>query len=112
MSEIHGHAAKEKSVEIVSYRLRVRLTVPKFKPRALPAPEAPPAPATAKGMRRVFFTAETATETAIYDRDRLAVGATIAGPAMVEQFDATTAVPPGWRASVDGYSNLILERQS
>ena len=34
-----------------------------------------------------------------------------AGPAIVEQFDATTVVPPGWQASVDRYGNLILERK-
>ena len=33
-----------------------------------------------------------------------------AGPAIVEQFDATTVVPPGWHAAVDRYGNLILER--
>ena len=47
----------------------------------------------------------------IYDRDRLTVGAAFAGPAIVEQFDATTVVPPGWHASVDRFGNLILERK-
>ena len=110
---IHGHAAKEKSVELVSYRLRVRVSVPKFSPRALEArPSAPPPAEAIKGMRRVFFTAEQPTETTIYDRDRLAVGAAFAGPAIVEQFDATSVVPPGWNASVDRYGNLILERRN
>jgi N-methylhydantoinase A len=108
---IHGHAAKEKGVEIVSYRLRVRVTVPKFSPRALDArPVAPPAPAAIKAQRRVFFAADVPTDTTIYDRDRLDVGASFAGPAIVEQFDATTVVPPAWRACVDRYGNLILER--
>jgi len=34
---------------------------------------------------------------------------TIAGPAIVEQFDATTVIPSGWSGRVDGYRNLILE---
>jgi len=108
---IHGHAAKEKSVEVVSYRLRVRVDVPKFSPQALPARplSAPPADAI-KGRRRVFFAADQSTETTIYDRERLAVGAAFAGPAIVEQFDATTVVPANWHASVDRYGNLILER--
>jgi N-methylhydantoinase A len=109
---IHGHAAKEKSVELVSYRLRVRVGVPKFSPQAQESrpPAAPPAE-TIKGTRSVFFTSDKATATAIYDRTRLAVGATFAGPAIVEQFDATSVVPPGWNASVDRYGNLILERK-
>ncbi|MGD0023198.1 MAG: hydantoinase/oxoprolinase family protein [Xanthobacteraceae bacterium] len=109
---IHGHAAKEKAVEVVSYRLRVRVSVPKYAPQALPAraPSSPP-PASIKGTRRVLFDAGNAIETAIYDRDRLAVGVTFAGPAVVEQFDATTVVPLGWHAFVDRYGNLILERR-
>jgi N-methylhydantoinase A len=112
-AKIHGHAAKEKGVEVVSYRLRVRLDVPKFKPQALPArPPSQPAPDAIKGKRRVFFAAEKPSETTIYDRDRLVVGANFAGPAIVEQFDATTVVPPGWQASVDRHGNLILERKA
>ena len=110
---IHGHAAKEKGVELVSYRLRVRVSVPKFSPHALEVRPASLPPADAiKGNRNVFFAADAAADTTIYDRDRLEVGATFAGPAIVEQFDATTVVPPGWRASVDRYGNLILERSA
>jgi N-methylhydantoinase A len=110
---IHGHAAKEKGVEIVSYRLRVRVNVPKFSPRALDVrPAAPPAPAAIKGRRRVFFAADAPTDTAIYDRDRLDVGADFAGPAIIEQFDATTVVPHAWSACVDRYGDLILDRKN
>ena len=48
--------------------------------------------------------------TAIYERDRLDVGTTLEGPSIVEQFDATTVIPPGWCAVVDGYRNLILSK--
>ena len=110
-ARVHGHAAKEKSVEVVSYRLRVRVSVPKYAPRALPSrPSSPPPSSAAKGTRCVFFDAVKAIETAIFDRARLDVGVTFKGPAIVEQFDATTVVPPGWRAFVDRYSNLILEQ--
>jgi len=110
-AKIHGHAAKEKSVEVVSYRLRVRVNVPKFSAHALPpcAPSPPPKEAV-KATRRVHFDAGKPLETVIYDRDRLSVGASFAGPAIVEQFDATTVVPPGWHAAADCYGNLVLER--
>ncbi len=49
-------------------------------------------------------------EATLYERDRLDVGAAIEGPAIVEQFDATTVIPPLWRARIDGSRNLILER--
>jgi N-methylhydantoinase A len=36
---------------------------------------------------------------------------TLAGPAIIEQFDATTVIPALWRAEVDRYRNLILTRR-
>ena len=45
----------------------------------------------------------------VYDRDRLAAGNRIAGPAIVEQMDATTVILPGMTARVEPYLNLILE---
>ena len=109
-AQLHGHAAAEKSVEVVSYRLRVRVTVPRYEPT--PPIDAPPhdAPATSvTGTRKVYFDGETAHETKVFDRDGLDAGARMDGPAIIEQFDATTIVPPGWTANVDGDLNLILE---
>ena len=110
-AQIHGHAAKEKPVEVVSYRLRVRVEVPKYQPISEPAAATPAdAKTAAKGSREVYFDGRTATRATLYERDKLAVGAAVQGPAIVEQFDATTVIPPGWRARVDHYRNLILER--
>ena len=46
--------------------------------------------------------------TSFYRRSGLRPGHRIEGPAIVEQSDTTTAIPPGWRARVDRYSNLRL----
>lgn len=111
-ARIHGHAASEKGVELVSYRVRLRVSVPKFEPQPAAAHASAPAPAPAaatKGTRRVFFVSQESIETEIIDREKLPVGATFAGPAIVEQFDATTVVPPGWAARVDRFHNLALE---
>ena len=51
-------------------------------------------------------------ETAFYQRDALPAEASFAGPAVVVQRDATTLVPPGWRASVARNGNIILERET
>jgi 5-oxoprolinase (ATP-hydrolysing) len=48
--------------------------------------------------------------TPLYDRDALARGAAVSGPAIVQEANATTIVEPGWRATVDAQRNLILER--
>ena len=108
-AQIHGHAAKERPVEVVSYRLRVRVDVPKYQPKQDALPKAQPAIA-AKGTRKVHFGGKSAVEATLYERDKLGVGALVSGPAIVEQFDATTVIPAGWSGRVDGYRNLILER--
>src|SRR5439155_25513266 len=109
-AQIHGHAARERPVEGVSYRLRVRVTVPKYEPRAEPQPVSPrSAEIAVKGRRRIHFGANSSVEATLYERDRLDIGMTIAGSAIVEQFDATTVIPAGWRGRVDACRNLILE---
>ena len=69
-----------------------------------------------KGTRRIHFgatsSAEAMLEAMLYERDRLDIGMIVAGPAIVEQSDATTVIPAGWSSRVDGYRNLILERKS
>ena len=49
-----------------------------------------------------------ALQTPVFQRERLDVGATFAGPAIVDQLDATTVVPPGFSARVDEYRNLVI----
>jgi N-methylhydantoinase A len=108
-AQYHGHAARERPVEIVSYRLRVRVAAPKYRPAAVRV-RACAAPASAvKGMRPVYFDARRAVRAVLYERGRLPPGARLQGPAIVEQFDATTAVPPGWSGAVDGLGNLVLQ---
>ncbi len=110
-AQIHGHAARERPVELVSYRLRARVIVPKYKPEPEAPPAAPRATETAiKGRRRIHLADKSSLHAILYERDQLEIGATIHGPAIVEQLDATTVIPPGWSGSVDAFRNLILRR--
>jgi N-methylhydantoinase A len=49
------------------------------------------------------------TAVPVYDRERLRAGNRFAGPAIVEQMDATTVILPGMSAHVEPYMNLMLE---
>jgi N-methylhydantoinase A len=42
---------------------------------------------------------------------RLPLDAKLAGPAVIEQLDATTVVAPGDRAQLDPWGNLVIEVQ-
>lgn len=47
-------------------------------------------------------------ETLHYDRDLLAVGARIDGPAIIRQYDTTTVLLPDHYAEVDEHGNLMI----
>src|SRR6185436_6979155 len=71
-AQIHGHAARERPVELVSYRVRVRVPVPKYQAREEKAPPSPrPLAEAAKGRRTVHFDGKTSAEATLYERDRL-----------------------------------------
>ena len=50
------------------------------------------------------------TQCPVFDRTRLAAGNEIAGPAIVEQYDSTTVVNPGWHGRLDEWGSLVLTR--
>ncbi len=106
-----GHAAPEAPVEVVSYRLTAWGRVPR-----VPLPQLPPAREPVAGAvkeRRAVYLLEFGryVDCPVYDRARLAPGHAFAGPAVVEQLDATTVVYPGQQATVDSTGNLLIRTQ-
>jgi N-methylhydantoinase A len=49
-------------------------------------------------------------ETPVYDREAVAAGLAVDGPAVFEGAESTVVVPPDWRAGVDERGTLRLER--
>jgi N-methylhydantoinase A len=100
-------------VEIVTLRLTVTVR------RRVPPPEPPrsgrgPARMALTEKRKVWFPETGFVETPVYDRERLPAPGRIAGPAIIEQMDTTTVVPPGARVVNDrlGYLHMELPVQS
>ncbi|MFC3711704.1 hydantoinase B/oxoprolinase family protein [Sphingoaurantiacus capsulatus] len=54
--------------------------------------------------------AGTGHSTPVYERARLGAGAIVDGPAIITDASSTTIIEPGWRASVDPFGNLMLDR--
>jgi N-methylhydantoinase A len=104
--EIYGYGAEEEQVELVNVRLRAIGEIPKPQLRNwVPSRELAPS------ERRVYFeVSDSWLDTPIYDRRSLAAGGALEGPAIIEQYDSTTVVYPGWRADVDEYGILNLRR--
>jgi N-methylhydantoinase A len=104
----YGHAMRERAVEVVNLRLQAIGKVEK--------PILEPEPVGAPGdQRKSLWDAPKPLQTkngfTFYDRESLPPGAQLESPALVFQLDSTVYVAPGWSAYVDGYRNLILERQ-
>lgn len=105
----YGFAARGEALEIVTARVIAlgRTT----KPDLLAAPAAAASAPTSEALleTRSVWTAGTFAPTPIYARARLQTGNTLDGPAVIEQYDTTTYLAPGWRAHVDVFGNLIAQ---
>jgi N-methylhydantoinase A len=100
----YGHASERDRVELVN--LRVTGHVRSQADRRFRPP--PPAASGASGIRSCWFGPATgALPTPVLSRADLAKGART-GPLVVEEYDATCVVPPGWGATVDTLGNIVL----
>ncbi len=61
--------------------------------------------------RKVWFPETGFVTTPVYDREKLPVNARLSGPAIVEQMDTTTVVPPRAKVRNDklGYLHIEVE---
>ena len=100
----YGYARTEHPVETHSAWVSVEVDLQPL--RLPPAPRASGRPEPA-AVRQVYF-AGRRFETPVFHRGALAAGATLTGPAIVEQLDATTALWPGQPLAVDRRGQLLL----
>ena len=103
--QLYTYALNDAPVEIVTLRVAAAGRVRRFTVPSLPRRRAARPPQT---RRRVYFSGAGWKACPCIDREALGVGAVVAGPAIVEQLDATTVVPPGLRATVDRVGNLVI----
>jgi N-methylhydantoinase A/oxoprolinase/acetone carboxylase beta subunit len=100
------HLPRGMPVELLSWRLTARGPRPPVALARSANGQASHASAR-KGSRPAYFL-NAFVETAVYDRYALVPGIEIAGPAIVEERESTTVVPPDMRASVDPFLNLVI----
>jgi N-methylhydantoinase A len=101
----YGYANPGEPVEVVTWKLTAVAGAPRV---TLPKAAAPGGRAR-KGTRRAWFPeAGGWIDCPVWDRYRLAAGTTLEGPAIVEERESTTVLPPGLAASVDEFANLLV----
>ena len=104
----YGRDIREVPVETVSWRLNVSGPRPKLDVEwpshairgSVPVP---------KGEREVYFLdAQQPLPCPVYERVALAIGTQFVGPAVVEDHESTSIVPPGASATVDDAQMLVI----
>jgi len=108
-----GHSDPHLPVEFVNLRVFGKYALPKEQKagEASGAESDSTGLSVRKGTRPVYFVESNGfVETPIYDRQSLFADSQLVGPAVVEQMDTTTVIPPGTTASVDAPTGNIVIR--
>jgi len=99
----------ELPIEVVTWRLTVAgpdPEVPGWRLAVAPGGDAP-----APKVRRDVYLRGGFRTVPVYDRERLAAGTRIEGPAIVEERESTIVVTPGFDLGVDDAFNVVLLRR-
>ncbi|RVT91600.1 hydantoinase/oxoprolinase family protein [Rhodovarius crocodyli] len=96
-------------VEIMSFAVTVSTLVEEAEPVA--APEAAPAPKPIRHQQVRDTATGEVRDWAIYNREEMAPGCKIAGPAIIAEDETSTLVGPGWTCAVDGLGYLELVKE-
>jgi N-methylhydantoinase A len=107
-AEVYGYVDEAADLEILDVRATAIGVTPKPKLEQVRARAWAGAGAPATGERRIFFDGR-ACVAKVFDRSGLRPDVLIEGPAVVEQYDTTVFITPGFTATVDGFGNLIGE---
>jgi N-methylhydantoinase A len=109
----YGHVFAHSPIEIVNVRLTGIGAMPKIAPPQVAA-QGELADALVKTAPCMFRVQGELVriDTPFYQRQGLALGATLEGPAVVVQKDTTTVAPPGTHLTTDAGGNLIIRIRS
>ena len=106
----YAHRAEKEPVAIVSIRAVAKVPTPDAH-RVVAPPDASASVGPAV-IRQVYFGPQLGTQdTRILRRGEL-VGRVLDGPLIVEEYDSTCVVPPGARATVDEWNNVVILLES
>jgi N-methylhydantoinase A len=106
-AQTYGHDNRAEPVQFVSLRLAAIGLIPPLTIRQQPAPAGTP---SAKPPREVWFRSTGAITAEVHDRARMAAGAVVHGPAIVESLESTILIPPGWQARMDSDGYILMAR--
>jgi len=107
--QTYGYSDPDEEVEGITWKTTVRSPTESLSMETVEGVSGRASDAR-KGTRQAYFeSAGGFTETNIYDRRELGPGASLTGPAVIEEVNSTTVVPPGSELTVDDFGNLVID---
>ncbi|WP_038357933.1 hydantoinase/oxoprolinase family protein [Bosea sp. UNC402CLCol] len=102
---LYGVNPSHVPIELVTWRVIARGPLPHFDGQARPE-----IASGAPKRHRAVHAWEDDQSVPVYERATLATGQTIAGPAIIEERETTTALPPGWSATIDALGCIVATK--
>jgi N-methylhydantoinase A len=99
---VYGHASETNEVWLKELRVHIAGSLPRPRMRAVGAEDVESA------SRRIIRLFGHPVDATVISRASLDGGDVVKGPAIVNQMDTTTLIPPGWQASLGSSGALIL----
>lgn len=107
--EEYGHRFKDGTVEVINIRVEARALMDELStPEAIQTGSLEEALVEIRPVTFQVAGKPVTVDTEFYDRSRMGIGTNFAGPAIIEQYDSTTVIPPGYNGSVDEVGNLVI----
>jgi N-methylhydantoinase A/oxoprolinase/acetone carboxylase beta subunit len=110
---VYNHEYADRDVQIVNVRVVGTGAIPPLAPTPIAQGMETPDASARMSVKPVVFEVDGAAQrfdTPRYSRAALKAGNHIYGPAIVDQMDTTTLIPPGFSARVDRFGNLVIAR--
>jgi N-methylhydantoinase A len=104
---IYQHADREAAVELLSLRMRIVGRTRSIDPQPLERTEEI---SSAQPTRRELLLGGERHDAVVIARSSLRPGASVTGPAVIEQPDTTVPVVPGWTLRVQRHGILVIDR--
>jgi N-methylhydantoinase A len=105
--ELYTYSERHSAVEAVNIESTLYGRIDK--PRSPKLAKGGPVAKALKGHRKAIFAASgKPTNAPVYDGEKLGAGATLHGPAIIEEVTTTIVIEPGWTAKLDASGSYVI----
>ena len=105
--ELFGYSLQENALDFVTLRIDCVTPIPRPIVKRADSNSAS-VNVEVTSNRQVYFEGESRLSCPVYQRAHLSSGDIVLGPAIIEQMDSTTIIPPAFQACIDPWQNIVI----